>query len=192
VLVRHGETEWSRTGRHTGRTDVPLTDHGRAEAGLVADALRGRTFADVLSSPLSRARDTCELAGLGEAAEIDADLVEWDYGVYEGVATAEVRQTVPDWSVWAHPIIDGESVEEVGQRADRVIARAADVDGDVALFAHGQFLRILAARWMGLPADAGRLLALDTATTSTLGHERDTRVIRHWNERCGPPSGVES
>ncbi|MBK9297611.1 MAG: histidine phosphatase family protein [Candidatus Microthrix sp.] len=182
VLVRHGETEWSKSGRHTGRTDVPLTEHGRQEARHLGVALDGRSFAHAWCSPLSRARDTFELSGVDAPVEILDDLLEWDYGDYEGVSTAEVRRTISDWSVWTHPVTGGESVEAVGERADGVIARLLEVGGDTVLFAHGQYLRILAARWIGLPAEAGRLLSLDTAAVSVLGYERETRVIRRWNQ----------
>jgi len=184
VLVRHGETEWSSTGRHTGRTDIGLTAQGRSQADQIAAKLGGRTFAQVWTSPLVRALETCERAGLSTTAQTLDDLMEWDYGEYEGTTTAEVRVDVPAWSVWTHPIIGGESVNEVGDRADAILDRALRADGDLCLFAHGHFLRILAARWLGLPADAGRLLALDTATVSTLGFERETHVVRTWNEGC--------
>ncbi len=184
ILVRHGETEWSRTGRHTGRTDVELTEIGRRQADELGGMLDDRTFELVMSSPLLRARKTYERAGLTGTAEFSDDLLEWDYGVYEGVSTRETRLTIPEWSVWTHPIFEGESVEAVGGRADAVITRVLGTTGDVVLFAHGHFLRILAARWMGLPADAGRKLALNTATISTLGFERENRVIRRWNEGC--------
>jgi len=184
VLVRHGETEWSRTGRHTGRTDVALTELGRRQADQLAGMLEGRAFELVMSSPLVRARETYERAGIAAAAEITSDLLEWDYGTYEGVSTPETRLEIPVWSVWTHPIVDGETVEAVGDRADSVIGRVVHTTGDVVLFAHGHFLRILAVRWLGLPADAGRHLALNTATISTLGYEREHRVIRRWNEGC--------
>jgi len=184
VLARHGETEWSSSGRHTGRTDVPLTAEGRRQADQIAGKLAGRGFAAVHTSPLQRARETCERARLSTPFEIDPDLQEWDYGSYEGITTAEVRRTIPGWSVWTHPILGGEPVDEVGRRADDVIDRALTADGDVCLFAHGHFLRILAARWLGLPADSGRLFALGTATVSVLGFERETHVIRRWNEAC--------
>ncbi len=192
VLVRHGETEWSRSGQHTGRTDVPLTEVGRGQADRVAAALGGRSFALALASPMGRARETCERAGLGDLAEITADLREWDYGAYEGRTTADIRKEVPEWSVWTHPITGGESSEQVGARADSVIDRVVNADGDVVLFAHGHVLRILSARWLGLEASAGRLLGLDTATISTLGFERENRVIRRWNDDChlrAAPSG---
>jgi len=184
VLARHGDTEWSSTGRHTGRTDVPLTAEGRRQADQIAGELANRDFIAVWSSPLQRARETCERAHLSTPFEIDPDLQEWDYGSYEGITTDDVRRTIPGWSVWTHPILGGEPVDEVGRRADNVISRALSAGGDVCLFAHGHFLRILAARWLGLPADAGRLFALDTATVSVLGFERDSHVIRRWNEAC--------
>jgi broad specificity phosphatase PhoE len=186
-LVRHGETEWSLSGAHTGRTDIPLTDRGRKRAEDIGRYLARRPFSLVLTSPLSRALETCRIAGYGEVAQIDPDLREWDYGVYEGKTTASIRQTIPDWSVWGSEIPDGESVNEVGERARNVIERAVEADGDVLLFAHGHILRILAACWAGLPDDSGRILALDTAALSILGYERETRVIRLWNENvCRP------
>lgn len=184
VLVRHGETEWSRSGLHTGRTDIALTDLGRRQADQLAAMLQGRSFKLAMTSPLQRARDTCERAALEITAEVSDDLVEWDYGDFEGRSTAQARVECPGWSVWTHPIAGGETVDAVGRRADSVIERATAADGDVVLFAHGHFLRILAARWIGLPADGGSRLALDTATVSTLGFEREHRVIRHWNEGC--------
>ncbi len=186
-LVRHGETEWSSLGRHTGRTDVPLTEHGRAQALALRAKLAGRRFARVLTSPRSRAHETCRIIGLADAAEVEPDLAEWDYGVYEGRLTLDIRETIPGWSVWTHPIEDGEAVEEVGARADRVIARIEDTDGDVALFGHGHQLRILGARWIGLEPAAGRRFALATATLSVLGWERETRVLESWNEACDVP-----
>lgn len=184
VLVRHGETEWSRSGLHTGRTDVALTELGRRQADQLAAKLEGRVFELVMTSPLQRARATCERAALEVTAELSDDLLEWDYGDYEGRSTAQARVECPGWSVWSHPIVGGETVEAVGRRADSVIERATGVDGDVVLFAHGHFLRILAARWIGLPAVGGSHLTLDTATVSTLGFEREVRVIRNWNEGC--------
>ncbi|HZP28609.1 MAG TPA: histidine phosphatase family protein [Acidimicrobiia bacterium] len=181
VLVRHGATEWSASGRHTGRTDVPLDDEGRAQAKAIGERLRAWTFSLVLTSPLDRARETCALAGLGDRAQVDGDLAEWDYGDYEGLTTAEIRATRPGWTVFEGGVVNGETADAVGARADRVLARLAGVDGSVALFSHGHFLRILAARWLGLPAVDGRLLALDTATLSVLGYEHETRVVRRWN-----------
>lgn len=184
MLVRHGETEWSRAGKHTGRTDVPLTEAGRQEAQAVGAALAKHRFALVLTSPLARAAETCRLAGLGETAEERDDLREWDYGAYEGRTTAEIRAKRPGWSLWADGAPDGETAAEVGERADRVIAELCSVDGDVAVFAHGHLLRVVAARWLGLEPGAGRMFALDPATISILGYERETPVIRLWNERA--------
>jgi broad specificity phosphatase PhoE len=181
-LIRHGETEWSLGGRHTGRTDVPLTEAGRRQAKTLGRHLGKRTFALVLTSPLGRARETCQLAGYGDAAEITDDLREWDYGIYEGRTTAEVRAHEPGWSIWTTSIPEGETVDHVGERAHRVIERAVAAGGDAALFAHAHFLRILAACWIGRPPVDGRLFALGTASISVLGHERETRVISVWNQ----------
>lgn len=183
VLVRHGQTEWSASGRHTGRTDVPLTELGLRQAEALGAMLGGVEFARVLSSPLARAWETMKRAGF-PGGTATPDLMEWDYGIYEGRTTKDIREEIPGWSVWTHPILDGESVDEVGARVDRVIASTADANGPVAIFAHGHSLRILAARWIGLPARAGRNLRLDTATVSTLGWERENPVIRQWNEAC--------
>lgn len=183
-LVRHGETEWSRSGRHTGRTDIPLTPRGEQQAKVLGRRLAGRNFALVLTSPLGRARETCRLAGYAEVARPDPDLMEWDYGAYEGRTSADIRREVAGWSIWTGGARGGESADEVGARADRVIGRSLEAVGDVALFAHGHVLRILAVRWLGLPAASGRYLALDTASLSALGHEHEQRVIRWWNERC--------
>jgi probable phosphoglycerate mutase len=180
ILIRHGETEWSRTGRHTGRTDVPLTVEGEMRAEAIGRALRGR-HVSMWSSPLQRARETCRLAGFADAVRLDDDLREWDYGAYEGRTTLEIRRETPDWSVWLSPIVDGESLDQVADRARRMIARASEIDRDVALFSHGHMLRILAACWIGLPPGTGRFLGLDTASISVLGYERQTRVIRNWN-----------
>lgn len=184
TLVRHGETEWSRAGLHTGRTDVALTDLGRRQAEALGAMLEGAHFSRVLSSPLSRAKETMEIAGRSAGALTVPDLVEWDYGAFEGRSTAEAREEIPGWSVWTHPIPGGESVEDVGTRLDRVIAQVEAVPGHVLVFGHGHALRVLAARWIGLPPGAGQSLALATATVSTLGWERETRVIRQWNEAC--------
>jgi broad specificity phosphatase PhoE len=181
VLVRHGETEWSRAGKHTGRTDVPLTDAGREQASALGATLRGRDYALVLTSPLSRARDTCQLAGLGDVAHARADLEEWDYGAYEGRTTAEIREERPGWSLWGDGVPEGETAAEVGARADRVVVELRAAEGDAAVFAHGHLLRVLAARWLGLEPSAGRFLALDTATISVLGYEREIAVVRRWN-----------
>jgi len=181
-LVRHGETEWSQTGRHTGRTDVPLTSEGEVRAAAIGRMLAGQKLT-VWTSPLRRARDTCRLAGFADAARVDEDLREWDYGIYEGRATLDIRKEIPAWSIWLSPIPGGESLEQVAARARRVIDRAtAAGEGDLALFAHGHILRILAACWIGLPPVTGRFLALGTASVSVLGYERQTRVIRHWNQ----------
>jgi probable phosphoglycerate mutase len=180
-LVRHGETDWSRSGRHTGRTDVPLSDEGRRRAESIGRWLQGRPLV-VFTSPLSRARDTCILAGYGDVAQVEPDLREWDYGVYEGRTTADIRTQIPDWSVWSSPIIDGESLDQLAARARRVVDRVlAQAPADVGLFAHGHILRVLSTVWIDLPAVAGSLLALDTASVSTLGYEHRTRVIRQWN-----------
>ena len=181
VLVRHGETEWSRDLKHTSRTDIPLTDKGRHQAALLRDALAGRTFARVLSSPLQRALETCRLAGLGDRAELRDELREWDYGEYEGITTPEIHERRPDWYLWRDGCPGGETAAEVGARVDRVIAELADLDGDAALFAHGHVLRVLTARWLGLGPEAGALFVLETATLSVLGFERDTRAMQRWN-----------
>ena len=183
-LVRHGETEWSLSGAHTGRTDLPLTKTGRAQAASIARELGGRKFALVLASPLERARETCALAGYGDAARIEPNLREWDYGDYEGRTTAQIREQNPDWSLWRDGVRNGESVEQVGARAERVIERAIQARGDAALFGHGHNLRILTARWLDLPPQDGRLFARGTAAISTLGYERETRVITRWNLTC--------
>jgi|SRR5215469_946095 len=180
-LIRHGETEWSRSGAHTGRTDLPLTDTGRARAQALGTLLKGRRFALVLTSPLERARETCRLAGYGDVAQIEPNLHEWDYGDYEGRTTSAIRKERPGWSLWADGVPNGESVDHVGERASAVIQRATAANGDAALFAHGHILRILAARWMSLPPVDGRLLVLATASISILGYERDTRAITLWN-----------
>jgi probable phosphoglycerate mutase len=182
-LIRHGETAWSRSGQHTGRTDVPLTTEGERQAARLGRRLGGRAFALVLTSPLARARETCRLAGYGAVARSDPDLVEWDYGAYEGRTTAQIQEEAPGWNIWTGGVRGGESAEEVGARADRVLSRCTADEGDAALFAHGHVLRILAARWLGLPARSGRDFALDTASLSVLGHEHEHRVLRRWNER---------
>jgi len=182
LLARHGETEWSLNGRHTGRTDLPLTENGRQLALRLAPRLEGQTFALVLTSPLRRAIETCELAGLGARAQIRDDLREWDYGDYEGLTTAEIRRRRPGWSLWSDGCPNGEVAAEVGARADRVIAEARAADAGSIAFGHGHMLRALAARWLGLEPERGALFALATGTVSTLGYERDTAVIRSWSE----------
>ncbi len=181
MLVRHGETEWSATGRHTGRTDVPLTSAGELRARTLARRIGLREFALVATSPLARARETCRLAGFAAAARLDDDLVEWDNGDAEGRTTAEIRRERPGWTVWDVALPNGESVEHVGERADRAIARARAASGNALFFAHAHLLRILAARWIGLPAREGRMLTLDPASISVLGYEREQPVIRSWN-----------
>jgi broad specificity phosphatase PhoE len=181
VLARHGETEWSRDLKHTGRTDIPLTDRGRAEAEHLGRALAGRSFARVLSSPLQRAVETCRLAGLGDQVELTDDLLEWDYGEYEGITTAEIRRERPDWYLWRDGCPGGETAADVGRRVDRVIAELRGLEGDAVLFAHGHVLRVLTARWLRLGPECGALFKLDTGTLSTLGFERETPVITRWN-----------
>jgi broad specificity phosphatase PhoE len=183
VLVRHGRTEWSRSGRHTGSTDVPLDDTGRAEATMLGSRLRGESFDLVLVSPLARARETCQLAGLADGAKIVDDLREWDYGLYEGLTTAEIRSERPGWLVFADGCPGGETADQVGRRADRVLTSIREAAGvrRVALFAHGHLLRVLAARWLGLPGRDGRLLRLDPATLSRLGWEHEVAVLTSWN-----------
>jgi broad specificity phosphatase PhoE len=183
-LVRHGETEWSLSGAHTSRTDIPLTEHGRKRAEELRDYLKGTKFAAVFVSPMQRARETCAIAGFGDVAKVDDGLKEWDYGIYEGKTTKEIQEQIPGWSVWKNEIVGGETVEHVGERADGVIAealKAAPNGGNVALFAHAHILRILAARWIGLAATGGALLALGTGSVSVVGWERETRVIQSWN-----------
>ncbi len=188
--MRHGETDWSRVGKHTGRTDVPLDEQGRDEARAIAPLLSGRPFALVLTSPRSRAVETCRLAGLGAQAQVRDDLSEWDYGEYEGRTTAEIRSERPGWSLWCEGPPGGETVAAVGARADRLIDELVAGAGDAAVFAHGHVLRVLAARWVGLSASDGRRLALDPATLSVLGYEHESRVIRAWNESCRPSRAV--
>ena len=181
MLVRHGETDWSRTGRHTGGTDIPLTARGRREAEAIGTALRGWRFAQVLSSPLARAADTCRLAGFGETAQQWPELAEWDYGAYEGLTTAQIRTIRPGWTLWRNGVPDGETIAQVGARADQVIPHLRSPTGAIAVFSHGHFLRVLAARWLGLAAEDGRLFALDAGTISSLGYEHETPAIRLWN-----------
>ncbi len=184
-LMRHGETAWSADGRHTSTSDIPLTDRGRERAKRLPGLLAGTKFGAVFTSPRQRAQETCQIAGYGEVAVVDSDLQEWNYGEAEGKTTQEMRAIHgPQWSVWNSPLLNGETLEHVGERADAVIARslvAVPGQAAVALFAHAHFLRILTARWIGLPPSAGALLALDTGSVSVLGFERETRVIRRWN-----------
>lgn len=186
VLARHGETEWSRDGRHTGRTDIPLTDAGREEARRLGEILKGRSFRRVVSSPLQRAAETARLAGFGDRVELDPDLVEWDYGIYEGRTRIDIAREIPGWTVWSQPMIGGESLDALGDRADRVIARLLPTGGDVLVFSHGHFLRVLAARWIETPPVTASRLELWTATISELGWEHERRVIEIWNSGPRP------
>ena len=182
-VVRHGATEWSVSGRHTGRTDIPLTEEGRQQAQELKRALATHTFAAVFVSPLGRARDTCRIVGLDDQAIVVDDLHEWDYGDYEGLTTAQIRVQAPGWTIWTGEVPGGESIDAVAARADRVIERVQSVDGDVALFAHGHILRVITARWCELEPVEGRRFVLDTATLNVLGWEHDTRGMRLWNRR---------
>ena len=182
-LLRHGATEWALNGRHTGSTDLPLLPEGEAEARALGPVLSQQTFAAVFSSPLLRAQRTCELAGLGDQMQICDDIIEWNYGDYEGITTATIRETVPDWTVWSHGCPKGENAQQVEVRCANAISTALAVpgEGDVALFAHGHILRALAGTWLGLGAAGGQLLRLGTASISILGWERETRAIQRWN-----------
>ena len=183
-LVRHGETAWTISGQHTGRTDIPLTGRGERDAQELRVRLRGMTFANVLTSPLQRARRTGELAGFGAHAEADADLLEWDYGAYEGLRTLDIRAERPGWRLFEDGCPGGETVDAVGARADRVIARIRACAGDVLLFAHRDIFRVLAARWLGLAAREGRYFYLATASVSSLGYHHDLNepVVHLWND----------
>ena len=184
-LARHGETAWSLTGQHTGLTDLPLTELGERNARRLAERLRGLTFTKVLVSPLQRAKRTCELAGFGAVAEIDPDLVEWDYGQYEGLRTSEIRAKRPDWQLFRDGCPGGESPEQVASRADRVVNRVRTANADVLLFSSGHFIRVLTSRWLGLtPSPNARLFMLSTASLSALGYEQDLSrpVIQLWND----------
>ena len=182
VLVRHGATEWSESGKHTGRADIPLTPAGARHAGLLRPRLEGRRFAAVFTSPLARAAETCRLAGLGDEAQERDALLEWDYGDYEGITTPEIRERRPGWLLWRDGCPGGETAAQVGARVDPLIAELRALDGDVAVFAHGHVLRVIAARWIGLPPESGALFALSTATLSVLGYEREVAVILLWND----------
>jgi probable phosphoglycerate mutase len=181
VLIRHGETEWTLNGRHTGSTDIPLTDNGRDAARQLAPLAARARFSLVLTSPMRRARQTCELAGLSDRAQIDANLLEWNYGEYEGLTTEEIHARHPGWQVFTHGCPGGESPADVAVRVDRVIARIRSVEGDVALFAHGHVFRVFAARWLGLPPAAGSHFLLDPATVSVLSHSRGIPAVKCWN-----------
>jgi len=181
-LARHGETEWSLNGRHTGMTDIPLTENGRRHAKALGARLAGREFAAVFTSPLSRAADTCRLAGLEDQAVERDELLEWGYGEYEGLTTADIRETVPGWTVWSHETPDGETPAQVGARCDALIEDLLQIDGDVACFGHGHLLRVLGARWIGVAPEKGANLALSTGTLSVLGWERVNRTLQLWND----------
>jgi broad specificity phosphatase PhoE len=180
-LIRHGETAWSLSGQHTSRTDIPLTDHGKARAKEIHDYLNGRPFSLVLTSPRQRAKETCNIAGYGDVAQTDDNLSEWDYGSYDGRTTAEIRAERPGWSIWQDGVLDGEKIEQVATRAQAIIERSLAAGGQVALFSHAHFLRILAATWLGLDPRGGKLFALGTGSISRLGFERENRVILSWN-----------
>jgi broad specificity phosphatase PhoE len=180
-VLRHGETAWTLSGQHTGKTDISLTDDGRRLAKRMRPVLARKTFALILVSPLQRARETCELTDLSELAVVEPDLIEWDYGNYEGLTLREIHETAPGWLIFRDGCPGGETPEQVGGRVDCVIARARAVKGNVALFAHGHVLRVLVARWLGLPVCAGRLFLLDPATLSVLGHYHEVPVVRIWN-----------
>ena len=183
-LARHGETAWSLSGQHTGRTDLPLTANGEAQARRLGDRLRGRAFSRVLTSPLQRAARTCELAGFGKAAEVEADLLEWDYGQYEGRRSVEIHAERPDWDLFRDGCPDGESPAEIGARADRIVKRVRSVPGDVLLFSSGHFLRVLAARWLGLAPDGARHFLLGTTGFGALSYEHrlDQAAVLLWND----------
>ena len=182
VTVRHGETEWSASGQHTSRTDLPLIEAGREQARALAPALRSLAFARVLSSPSKRALETCELTGFGDRVEVRDELHEWDYGEFEGLTTPQIRSQRPDWDLWRDGCPGGESPGQISSRADRLLESLDDSGGDVIIFAHGHILRVLCARWLGMRVTAGARFALSAGTLSVLGHERETRVIEHWNE----------
>jgi probable phosphoglycerate mutase len=182
LLARHGETEWSINGRHTGRTDLPLTGRGRQRARRLALLLKDRTFSLVLTSPLRRAVETCELAGLGAVAQVRDELHEWDYGDYEGVTTAEIHERRPDWSLWRDGCPNGETASDVGARAERLLAEVSGAGGDAIAFGHGHMLRVLTARWLDLAPEEGRLFALGTGSLSVLGYEHRAPVIASWNQ----------
>jgi broad specificity phosphatase PhoE len=179
VLLRHGATEWSLSGQHTGRTDIPLLELGRQQARAAGELLQGMTFDQVLTSPLQRASETCALAGF--RGEPDPDLLEWDYGAYEGRTSAEICEERPGWTLWTEGVVDGEGAADVGRRVDRVIERARSATGDTLCVAHGHVLRVLTARWLGLPPAAGRLFVLATGTVSILGWEHEAPVVSQWN-----------
>lgn len=183
-VIRHGQTEWSAVGRHTGRTDLPLTETGRQQGEALAKMIADRRFESVLTSPLLRSRATCELAGLGDQAAVEPDLAELDYGEFEGLTTNEIRQRIPKWSIWTHPPDKGEHLDDLAIRADRVIARVRQVEGDVALFGHSHALRVLAARWLRLAPMAGSGFILETGAIGVLGWDREFPAVVRWNDLC--------
>lgn len=180
-LIRHGETEWAKNGRHTGRTDIPLTDTGREQAGFLLPIFDEVKFTRILSSPLQRALETAKLAGLTSRVEPDKELLEWDYGDYEGLTTQQIRDRVPGWSIWTHPCPNGETIDQISQRADRVVVTLRSIAGNAAIFSHGHFLRVLVSRWIGLSPDHGSRFLLGTSTLSILGYENELPVIKTWN-----------
>jgi len=183
VLVRHGQTDWSLSGQHTGRTNIPLNVEGERQAELLGAELAGMNFTEVLTSPLARCVQTCRLAGFADVAELNDDLMEWDYGDFDGLTTEEIRRGRPGWTVWSAGCPGGEAVDQVGHRADMVLEQLRPVKGNCLVFSHGHFLRILAARWIGLEPAVGRLFSLDPASISILGYERSTPVVRLWNRQ---------
>jgi probable phosphoglycerate mutase len=189
VVVRHGETEWSLSGQHTSRTDLPLTTNGRQRATALRDLLAGYSFALVLSSPLRRALETCEIAGYGHVVELDDDLREWDYGEYEGLTTPQIREGRPDWNLWRDGCPGGERPAEVGERVDRVLERLAAADGDAVAFAHGHILRVVTARWADMDVAGGARFKFGAGAIGVLGHERETRVVERWNLSPDPLGG---
>jgi broad specificity phosphatase PhoE len=189
--IRHGETAWSLSGQHTGTTDIPLTDNGRRLAERLRPALACETFALVLTSPLARARETCERAGLGDRAVVDPDLIEWNYGKYEGLTPKQIHAVAPGWLIFRDGSPGGETADQVGARVDRVIDRARGAAGDVALFAHGHVLRVLAARWLGLPPAGGQHFLLETGTLSVLGYYHDVPAVKVWNGPLADPPAAQ-
>lgn len=180
-LIRHGETEWAKSGQHTGLTDIPLTDTGREQAGFLLPIFDDLKFARILSSPLQRALETANLAGLSSKLIVDKELIEWDYGDYEGLTTKQIRDLAPGWSIWTHLCPNGETIDQISQRADRVVAKVRSIEGNVAIFSHGHFLRVLVCRWLDLSAEQGSRFLLGTSTLSILGYENELAVIKTWN-----------
>ncbi len=189
-LIRHGETAWTVTGQHTGKRDIPMTETGESHAMAVGKFLNGKSFEMVLVSPLSRAQDTCRLAGYAKNAIVVSEIAEWDYGNYEGRTRQEIRQEIPGWTIWSNGVPGGETLEQVAQRAQRTIERILNAKGDVALFSHGHFLRVLACCWLGLAPVTAGLFMLDTASVSILGSESTRRVMKRWNLAVGNNSNT--